>query len=462
MTTRLIIIFVLLSIKGICQQGLSYPYYLTAQNDRFFLKSIPHGSQMYSVSGRTDIFVSSDSSLVYSIPRYFDPNGIVLSDDGNSILYVRYSIYNYDHFDEEVVLYYQDGKLQRTYKVDQLIQKNLDDYQYQLFYNEWQWAERVDQEWVLPDSIAPYKQKLLEWPLFTNGSAAYMATKDSELLQFDLDSGKLISRQNIETSSSVVANHYYTPKLKKPEFETPGVFHIPNLASGKKYQEAFEEEFDYKHDGVTRNNKFKYYNLDLTCLIDHEGKCVAAEADFEDSTLNARIEAFFQNQAFDQDAVPEITERWYFSHSASFRKSDSTVAVNERIEERKQERLREIWRIKQDTLDGIYIPKDLQDCFRELDKMLTENNREEFKTSYPISYHMGLGRNLRNRWGLWTSSRLREYFLDLGVTHPDDMSGIILTSYNAYLNGREIDLEKQLSKYRLIPRPKLKLPKDYK
>jgi len=463
MNRLFLIILLSISIEGFCQSGLSYPYFLTSQNDQFYLKSIPYGSQMYSVPGRTDIFKASDSSLVYSISRYFDPSGIVMSNDGNAILYVRYSIYNYDNFDEEIVLYYQEGKLQKkTYKVDQLVQKNLDDYQYPLFYRNWDAFEWKDGERVFADSIPAYKRKLIESPFFTNGSNAFVATKDNELIQFDLGNGDIVSRQDLTAASNIIDNQFNSPKLTKPEFETPGVFHMPKLASGEEYQKSFEKEFNYKYDGVVGNDKFKYYRLKLTCLIDYKGRCIEAYSDFEDSTLNSTIEKFFLNQTFDPNAVPEITERWYFSHSTSFRKADSITAINEKIEEKEEERLHRLWRIKQDTLDGVYIPTDLEGCFRELDKLMTENNKEEFRKSTPISYHMGLGRNLRNRWGLWTSSKLQEYFLDLGVTHPDDMSGIILDSYHRYLSGKEIDLDRQLSRYHLTPRPKLRIPKDYK
>lgn len=139
-------------------------------------------------------------------------------------------------------------------------------------------------------------------------------------------------------------------------------------------------------------------------------------------------------------------------------KSDTLTQLSQK-EKEKQEWL---WRIKQDTLDGVYIPKDLEDCLSELDKIMSEKDQEEFRQSNPISYHLGFGRHLRNRWGLWTSSRLQEYFLDLGVTHPDNMSGIILDSYHRHLNGKEINLNKQLNQYHLKLRPKLKIPQNYK
>ena len=36
---------------------------------------------------------------------------------------------------------------------------------------------------------------------------------------------------------------------------------------------------------------------------------------------------------------------------------------------------------------------------------------------------------------------------NLGIYHPDDMSGIILDSYHRYLTGKEIKLEEQIKFY---------------
>ena len=94
-----------------------------------------------------------------------------------------------------------------------------------------------------------------------------------------------------------------------------------------------------------------------------------------------------------------------------------------------------------ENINGVYIPKDLGECFMELDKMLPEIDRKEMAAltdkSEMIRYHMGLGMRLRNIWGLWGGSRLQKYFTDRRVTHPDDMSGIILDYYFNWLHGEK-------------------------
>jgi len=48
--------------------------------------------------------------------------------------------------------------------------------------------------------------------------------------------------------------------------------------------------------------------------------------------------------------------------------------------------------------------------------------------------------------GLWTKSDLRKFFEEKGIFHPDDMSGIILTSYHRRLNGKHIALSDQINR----------------
>jgi hypothetical protein len=109
-------------------------------------------------------------------------------------------------------------------------------------------------------------------------------------------------------------------------------------------------------------------------------------------------------------------------------------------------------RLKKDSIDGVYIPKDLEDCFKQLDKMWPESKKKEVKAikeeDFTADAHFGIGMWMRNNWGLWSGSRLSKYFNDMGIQHPDDMSGIILTSYHRKLNNKDIMLEEQIRYYK--------------
>jgi hypothetical protein len=110
------------------------------------------------------------------------------------------------------------------------------------------------------------------------------------------------------------------------------------------------------------------------------------------------------------------------------------------------------------------LPTNLEECFVELDKILSDSSVMVFKQmteNEALSLtHFGLGLWVRNNWGLWKSSNLSKYFNELGLTHPDDMSGVILTSYHRKLNNTEIQLNEQIEYYKLywsgLTQPQLK------
>ena len=100
----------------------------------------------------------------------------------------------------------------------------------------------------------------------------------------------------------------------------------------------------------------------------------------------------------------------------------------------------------QDTLNGVYIPKDLEDCFKQLDSFWSDSIKLEIKkmslSEFLSQAHFGIGMWLRNNWGLWVGSRLSKYFNSFNYSHPDDISSIILELYYRQLTGEDIHLEK--------------------
>ncbi len=94
-------------------------------------------------------------------------------------------------------------------------------------------------------------------------------------------------------------------------------------------------------------------------------------------------------------------------------------------------------------------PNTLDAAFVCLDAHWTA--REEFKA---LAYddigggHFGVGMWMRNNWGLWGGGPLGRHFNELGITHPDDMSGIVLTSYWLRLHACPLRLDEQVGFYR--------------
>lgn len=74
----------------------------------------------------------------------------------------------------------------------------------------------------------------------------------------------------------------------------------------------------------------------------------------------------------------------------------------------------------------------------QLDQIRASSDEESM-----FGLHHGLGRALRNQWGLWSDSPLARFFGAIGVHHPDDMSSIILISFWRKLHGRPLEVDRQ-------------------
>jgi len=101
-----------------------------------------------------------------------------------------------------------------------------------------------------------------------------------------------------------------------------------------------------------------------------------------------------------------------------------------------------------------YIPKNLNDAISYLECQWSEKDKEEFKNKPEddavTELHFGTGQAIRNNWNLWKKgkNRLEMFFNIRGISHPDDISSIILTSFHRHLNDKDIDLRTQVKSYK--------------
>ena len=105
-------------------------------------------------------------------------------------------------------------------------------------------------------------------------------------------------------------------------------------------------------------------------------------------------------------------------------------------------------------------PENLDDClefmslihenFEDDDKIWFESALCEEEDVFIGRMHHELGLHIRNTWNMWIeTSTLHKWFnSDLGIHHPDDMSGIVLRSYYRYKIKEPIELEKQVQEYK--------------
>jgi len=108
--------------------------------------------------------------------------------------------------------------------------------------------------------------------------------------------------------------------------------------------------------------------------------------------------------------------------------------------------------LQSDSSKTVYIPIDLPDCMRQLDSILTPENKEWIlsveEKDFLSRTHLALGMWIRNNWGLWAGSHLANYFDEQGIHHPDDMSGVILRCYYHYVRGKKVNYQQMLREER--------------
>ena len=84
----------------------------------------------------------------------------------------------------------------------------------------------------------------------------------------------------------------------------------------------------------------------------------------------------------------------------------------------------------------ISIPKTVDEAVKTLAKIVSEEDRDYLLENGAISMHNSLGRWIRNEWGLWTDSELKNELKKKGFEHPDDMSNYIIEEFIKYWNNK--------------------------
>ena len=108
--------------------------------------------------------------------------------------------------------------------------------------------------------------------------------------------------------------------------------------------------------------------------------------------------------------------------------------------------------------DDNRVPKDLTEAVEHLEETLDDVERAVVMRMSDerdmCLYHHGSGTSMRNGWGLWTGSRLKDWFNAQGIYHADDMSGIIMTSLWRHMHGVAVDVAGQVAYYQAYWRKK--------
>ena len=109
-------------------------------------------------------------------------------------------------------------------------------------------------------------------------------------------------------------------------------------------------------------------------------------------------------------------------------------------------------RVRRSEINGVYIPKDINDCFAQLDKLISPESQEKFKKmgedAAVHKLYFSLGRWMWINWSMLDGSRLTRYFGDYGMQNAEDMTTLIIRSYHRKLMNRDIDIKGQVEVFK--------------
>lgn len=113
-------------------------------------------------------------------------------------------------------------------------------------------------------------------------------------------------------------------------------------------------------------------------------------------------------------------------------------------------------RIVKDRLDGVYIPKNLDEAMVELDKKIGPDMQAKIRaipqdTVCQLLHHR-LGQWMIMNWSFYEGSRLAHYLRTAGVTFPDDMADFLILAYHDHLNGRPFSIKDNAVRFRKVRR----------
>ena len=103
------------------------------------------------------------------------------------------------------------------------------------------------------------------------------------------------------------------------------------------------------------------------------------------------------------------------------------------------------YRIKQEKINGVYIPKNLDDAMLQLDKLISPDAQAKVRVvpedSACMRLHHRMGQWMILNWGFYGGSRLSHYLRSAGVTFPDDMADFLILAYHRRQNTRPIGIK---------------------
>lgn len=435
-------LLVCLHLPASAQWDRSYREIVTVYSSNELYSAISYPARKLDISslGKTNVFSTKDSMLLYTLPENLCEGETFISNDGRTILHLLNKDYSPQDEPSHTHSFslYVDGAVKERQTLKQLIGCNNDSVNCRLYFTL--------KNFFIPNATS--RDTLISnKPVFAFNDTVFIYTASRTLLRIHLSTGKIETLPFSYHSETQLRQMAQQRRIETP-IECPSDY----VRDG---EELLASKLRMVPQGDVIYGAYKYYHLSMLLRIDRDGHATIVKMNNRDSLPEAKIRKAVKNTRFDVSDFPEGIDFWYQKLFGAMHKRNKLIAKREGKKEQQKEKAEYERRIVADTIDGIYIPRNIEDCFTQLDSILPfktiniikhKPNRESMS-----DFHFGLGMWLRNNWSLWGGSRLDRYFYARGVYHPDNMSGAILEYYYDYLHG--VDTAWRAFDTTLVPPP---------
>ncbi|WP_262149179.1 DUF6794 domain-containing protein [Chryseobacterium foetidum] len=431
-------------------------------NQQYKIVSHSFDNEFPTERGFSEVFdISLDKdSLLYTIPRSFDLEDasrnfyLFISNDGKKVAYFSSSKYYDDKDNEKSVMIYKNGKLHRKYSFEEFTSCNSKNEKCGLFFPV---AELIDYKKsnnniiTLKSNISDSDAYLLDNFIFNKNDSIYVIDSRKKVSIYDLNN--LTLNPNHEDFNKVYDKLKMTrkrPSSFTTSFQTPNKYinNFENIINGEILSKTIEKIHNLKFVSVDSQEFHKYhlYRIELSGYLKQDGSFEIENYKMDENLDKEKILNYIRKTKFKSDFLPKEVDKFYFKYFfGGYRNVDDKLAEKVTQEQKLKREVEFKKRLTLSTIEGIYIPKNMQECMSELDKILNHESKSELKNPSQFSDfngHMGgLGMWIRNNWGINGGSRLLKYFNERNIGtkrgQNEFMSGTIISNYIKWLNGNK-------------------------
>ena len=428
-----------------------------SQNQKYYLKSIPYDDEFPTLRGKTFVYNSGNSTPLYAFDRGFDSveedsNNLILSNDGEVIFFAIPWEANEAQEGLKSITIYKHGQIIRSFTESEVNGCDKKQERCSLLYSNYEAVVDRDKSFLGPgnykkvfkDGVDEKERFLSDFPIFTVDDIVYLTDSKKNVHLFDLKNGGQLRSVLFDNVFEEIKGKAQLNRTELKDYQAHVYLRFPRLKDNRDTYKALASHLGMRAADLTspKDEQYKLYTFTITLGISRDGTADIESIDADQGLPKDQILEFFRTNQFDISAVPSVFDKWYLTKEFfSFRNANDTIARKEKLQQLKEQRAERERRMTAERIDGVYIPRDLGECFVELDRLLSEVDKNEMRTlpkrGDMIQYHLSLGMWMRNNWGLWGGSRLYKYFNDKALTDPEDMSSIVLFYYYDWLTDKK-------------------------